>query len=314
MRKINLIKRPGLFQGKRYLNKDKCYFEGWYFKLCNGSKNIAFIPGININKNEKRAFIQIITDDLSYFVDYDIDQFEFGDNPFYVKIGCNYFSKSEIIIDINDEKSEFVIFGIIKFSNSKNIDVGILKPNIMGIFSYVPFMECNHAILCMKNDSFGIINLNDNDLVFDRGIGYIEKDWGCSFPKSYVWCQGNCFEKNDASFMLSIASIPFKIFSFTGVICSLIVGDKEYRFSTYNNTKIIKYDVSEGLNIVLRKGKYILSVKSESVDGYELAAPVKGQMNRKVIESISAVIVVTLKMNGKVIFSDTSNNCGLEIA
>lgn len=79
----------------------------------------------------------------------------------------------------------------------------------MGPFSYVPFMECNHVILSMKNNANGHININDNMLNFDNGIGYIEKDWGCSFPKKYIWCQGNNFQNPTTSFMLSIADIPF---------------------------------------------------------------------------------------------------------
>ena len=44
---------------------------------------------------------------------------------------------------------------------------------------------------------------------------------------SIVW---NNFKNSDASFMLSIANIPFKVFKFRGIICVLIIDDKEYRF------------------------------------------------------------------------------------
>lgn len=96
----------------------------------------------------------------------------------------------------------------------------------MGPFSYIPFMECNHAILCMCNSICGHIDLNENRIEFENGIGYIEKDWGCSFPKSYVWCQGNHFMHSNASFMLSIAEIPFKILNFKGFLCILIIDKK----------------------------------------------------------------------------------------
>ena len=94
----------------------------------------------------------------------------------------------------------------------------------MGPFSYIPFMECNHAILSMQSHIKGSININNNRINFNNGIGYTEKDWGCSFPKSYIWCQGNSFQNSNASFMLSIANIPFKLFSFRGIICVLIKG------------------------------------------------------------------------------------------
>lgn len=144
--------------------------------------------------------------------------------------------------------------------------------------------------------------------------GYIEKDWGCSFPKSYIWCQANCFKKIDASFMLSIANIPFRLFDFTGVICVLIINDKEYKFTTYNNTKILKYDITNDfLDIILKKGNYNLNIKSIHDKGIKLSAPVKGKMQKDILESIDSSITVILKNKDKVIFSDTSINCGLEV-
>ena len=314
MKKIFLIKNPEIFQGEKHIKKNVNYFEGWYFKNTNNQNGISFIPGISITNQEKKAFIQVITNSYSYFVNYSIDNFSFSHNPFYVKIGNNYFSKNNIHIDIEDNEQNLIVYGDIEYSNCLNIKTNFLNPNIMGPFSYVPFMECNHAILSMKNKVNGYINVNDNNIFFNNGTGYIEKDWGCSFPKSYIWCQGNSFKKSNASFMLSIADIPFKIFNFRGIICSLIVNDKEYRFATYNNTKIKKYEVNNDvLNIILKKGQYSLSICSKSNPGFKLIAPVKGKMEKDILESISASIVVTLKRNNKIIFSDTSLNCGLEI-
>ena len=145
-------------------------------------------------------------------------------------------------------------------------------------------------------------------------LGYIEKDWGISFPKSYIWCQGNNFKNSNSSFMLSIADIPFKCFNFRGVICDLLVDHKEYKFTTYNNTKILEYNVNrKNINITLKKGKYTLNIKSENNDGNTLIAPVKGDMSKDIIESITSSIYINLKKNNHIIFSDMSSNCGLEI-
>lgn len=175
-------------------------------------------------------------------------------------------------------------------------------------------MECNHAILCMKSTTNGFIKFNNKKINFNNGIGYVEKDWGISFPKTYIWCQGNNFKTSNASFMLSIADIPFKTLNFKGIICTLLLNDKEYRFATYNNTKIIKYDIDNNLlNIVLKKGNYYLYINSKHTEGLKLIAPVKGKMEKDIIESISSSINITLTKDNKVIFSDTSTNCGLEI-
>jgi len=197
MKKIFLIKNPEVFQGEKNLKRKKNYFEGWYFKNTNKNYGISFIPGININNNNKNDFIQIITTDSSYFIDYDINDFEFSYEPFYIKIGNNYFSKDGIIIDINDKKHSLIIKGNIKYSNNKNININLFNPNIMGPFSYIPFMECNHAILSMKSIANGFININNKEIIFNNDTSYIEKDWGISFPKSYIWCQGNDFKNKN---------------------------------------------------------------------------------------------------------------------
>lgn len=314
MNNLFLIKNPEIFQGEKYLDTNKNYFEGWYFKNTNKENGISFIPGININKNERKSFIQVITNKESYYVNYSIEEFKFSDNPFCVKIGKNLFSKTNLHIDIDDRKQNLKIDGDIKYTNSKNIKTNLFNPNIMGPFSYIPFMECNHAILCMKNKTYGKININGNEMNFDDGIGYIEKDWGCSFPQNYIWCQANNFKNSKASFMLSIADIPFKVFNFRGVICDLIIKDNEYKFATYNNSKIIKYNINDKyLNITLKKDEYSLNIKTKYDKGLNLKAPVKGKMDKYIFENINSKIDITLKKDSQIIFEDTSYNCGLEI-
>ena len=144
----------------------------------------------------------------------------------------------------------------------------------------------------------GYINLNDKDILFNNGTGYIEKDYGISFPKRYIWGEGNCFKDSTCSFMFSIADIPFKIFSFRGLICSLIFNDKEYRFATYNLSKVKKIDFCN---------------KCDNNKSLMLKAPVNVNMEKDIYESIDSIIKVTLRKKDKVIFSDISYNCGLEI-
>ena len=312
MNKLYLIKNPDLFQGEKNLTKNKEYFEGWYFKNTNKENGISFIPGINIEKNKPKAFVQVITNDTSHFVNYNIDEFKFNHEPFIIKIGNNVFSKEGIHIDIKTE--DLHINGDIKYTNNKSINTDFMNPNIMGPFSYVPFMECNHAILSMQNNTNGSIKINDYEMKFDNDMGYIEKDWGISFPKTYIWCQGNNFKRSNASFMLSIADVPFKMFKFRGVICVLVINDKEYKFTTYNNSRLIEYDINDNsLNITLKKGDLNINLKSTFDKGQKLSAPVKGKMDKNIFERIDSTITVTLKQGDNIIFSDTSTNCGLEI-
>ncbi|MCL2382917.1 MAG: tocopherol cyclase family protein [Oscillospiraceae bacterium] len=308
------MKNPELFQGKNRLRYYKNYFEGWYFKHSNNDLSISFIPGISIKNGNEQAFIQVITKDTSYCVFYDFDEFTFSASPFFIQIGKSLFSKDKIELDINDEKQNLSIYGTILYSNIQEIQKTRMSPNIMGPFSHVPFMECNHGILSMKHKIDGKITVNEDIYNFNNGHGYIEKDWGTSFPKTYLWCQANSFKESDCSLSFATANIPFGLFSFRGLICSCIVKGKEYRFATYNNSKLVKYEITDNtIGILLKKGTYSLSIKCDNVKGFKLLSPVKGDMKKPIFETINSVIDMTLKKQGKVIHSDTSINAGLEI-
>ncbi len=310
--KKRLLKDYETFQGKKFLKSNKNYFEGWYYKITNGSNTIAFIPGINIDDGQKKAFIQVITNDQSYFIDYDIIAFSYKEEPFSIEIGNNYFSKD--FIHINIDEDDLKITGNIKLVNKKSINKNLVNPNIMGPFSYLPAMECNHAIISMESKGHGYIKINDKKIKFKKGKSYIEKDWGISFPKKYIWLQGNCFNNQEASFMLSIAKVPFKIFTIHGLICALIIGNQEYRFATYNGTLIkqIKQERNK-LYITLKRGKYVLNIVANIEQGHKLSAPVKGKMVKAIYENLAGEIKITLKKENIVIFSDISTNCGIEI-
>lgn len=314
MKKEYLIRHPECFQGEKELRMNKTYFEGWYFKHADQDCSIAFIPGIHIEKEEKSAFIQVMTAQHSYYISYDIREFEFIEKPFEIRIGKNTFSMQKIHLEIADDQQNLHLFGEIAYSECQKIQSSIFAPNIMGPFSYLPFMECNHAVLSMNHKAKGTLRLNDRRIVLNEAAGYIEKDWGTSFPSSYLWCQGNDFDCRNTGFMISIAEIPFCPLKFTGLICALITEGKEFRFATYNGAKIIRLKIQpDEFSLVLKKGEYKLEIHASYKEGQCLMAPVRGKMERGIKESVTAVADVKLTKQGKVIFFKRSHNCGLEI-
>lgn len=315
MRKLWLLKNPELFQGKDKVKKAKDYFEGWYFKhMSSGNEAISLIPGINLENGKKQAFIQIITNENTYFVAYDFDSFEYRHQPFGIKIGSSYFSKTGVKLDIHDEEQNIFISGKLKYGEMSEIAKNTLAPNIMGPFSYLPFMECNHAILSMRHDIHGEIRINDQNISFEGGTGYIEKDWGCSFPKSYLWCQSNDFGKSEGSIMFSLAHIPFQVFDFEGFICVFLLNGKEYRFTTYNGSKITMLKTTEQSALVeIKKRGYLLRLNCKQENALPLAAPKLGMMDKMIRESLSSTMDVTLVKGAKVLYRGRHARCGLEI-
>jgi len=144
--------------------------------------------------------------------------------------------------------------------------------------------------------------------------GYIEKDWGISFPKSYLWCQANNFQNDNCSMFLSIADIPLKRFNFKGFICDFFLDDKEYRFATYNNSKIKEYKLTEDtVTVSIKKRNYSLNITCSKADGCSLSSPVKGNMAGNIVETLNSTMNVALKKGSNMLYSGTSPNTGLEI-
>jgi len=313
-------KDPLIFQGKK---KSKKYFEGWYFKQVSFDLKdiVSIIPGISINSADSHSFIQII---YLYDVDgyknlktqyyrFSVEDFKSTDRPFSLKIGNNTFRNEGIELNLNN--GEFLIKGNICFSDFTKINRNILLPDAMGYFSYFPFMECYHDIVSMSHKLKGVISVNNKVIDFNDGKGYIEKDWGTSFPNEYIWLQSNHFEGNEASIMFSLAHIPFIGASFQGFICNLIINNHEYRFATYNKSKIKNVSYSDNfLEIYIDKDEFELSIKAVVCrDSGMLRAPRKGAMDILIKEGLSGAAEIRLLKNSKVVFEGKANPCAIEM-
>lgn len=314
---MNRHKSRELYQ-KRFYNR--AYFEGWYYKqvTADGQNTISFIPGVNFDKTGAKTFIQCLhlnqdNELKAYMIDYPIEDFLAIKDPFSVKVGTTKFSLKEINLDINTQ--DLKISGKINLINLTPIKTSILNPNIMGWFSYIPFMECNHGIVSMGHNLSGELIVNEEIINFTGGKGYIEKDWGRSFPSNYIWIQSNHFNDESISLFCSVATIPFLSFSFTGFICNLVYEEIEYRFATYNGSKLKVVERSENhVHLKFTNNKFSLEIKGDIADTKKLLAPKFGSMDKTIKEGLSGNVDILLKAkNGKIIISVKSNHCGMEL-
>lgn len=318
---LDKIKHPILLQGD--LNR-KNYFEGWYYKqvTADGKTSLSFIPGISLNEDDPHAFIQYIM--VSHesksiptrtgYIRYPLESFGYQDKPFAVRIGNSVFSERMIDIDLEDEHIHFK--GIIHLGKLHPIQTSTLQPNIMGIFAYIPKMECYHGVISMSHRLNGILEVSgQKSLNFNDGKGYIEKDWGSSFPKHYIWLHSNHFTQARTSLFFSVAHIPFYFTEFEGFICNFVYGDQEYRFASYNFSKcrVIKV-TSKSVKLVVENKKAKLTIAAEVIDNGGLIAPVNGRMTKMIKEGISGTLQIELedKLSGK-IYHDIGNKAGVEI-
>jgi len=308
------ISNPAMFQGK---NRKAGYFEGWYFKNVNAGQDdvLSVIPGISLDRNDPHAFVQVIngiTGETRYFR-FDIADFDWNRERFEVRVGKNEFSLARMKLDLAEDG--FAVSGTLEFLDPVPYPSSLLSPGIMGWFSYVPFMECNHGVVSANHRIDGTLSVNGRAIDFSQGRGYIEKDWGKSFPSSWLWLQCNNFSADPCTLFVSVAKIPWLGHYFMGLIAFVYVGGKYHLFATYNGSKIENISFADRmLRIELSNRKYRLSITALQGEGGHLKAPVSGTMSRMIKESVNSTVSFTLSdADGNTIHADEGRSAGLEI-
>ncbi len=310
---MNVFK-PEVFQGDMSY---KHYFEGWYFKHVSKNMNnvYSFIPGISLNPQNPHAFIQVINGltGSTQYIEYPVSYFKYSKSNFKIQIGASVFTADNMLLDINSPLIK--VNGRLGYSGSVKYPTSVLSPGIMGWYSFVPFMECKHGVVSVLHRIDGSLSVDGEQIDFSGGNGYIEKDWGKSFPESWLWLQSNNFTNSDACIMISIAKIPWLGSFFTGFLGFLYNKGIFYPFSTYNKSEISElYRDDSMLTIGFKSKKYQLKIGATLRSEGILRAPKSGEMIRHIKESIDSELVVTLlDLNGNEIFRDKASRAGLEV-
>jgi len=308
---LDKIKHPFQFQGS--LSK-KNYFEGWYYKQvhCESDKTISFIFGISTGTQDPHSFIQVIQSNpltTSYFR-FPLKAFQVDGSSYVIE--KNRFSLNELELHLSQNNLQ--IDGVLHLSEHNILDHQIFMPNIMGPFAYLPNMECNHGVISMGHKVDGNLIINHVSYHFKQEKGYLEKDWGVSFPKRYIWIQGNHFENPKAGFMASIADIPFLGFNFEGLICQLDLGKRRLRFATYNGSSVSEIKkTKDGFEFEVNKKTTSLTVIAHVPITGILKSPHLGNMVQTIKEGLGGSIDLILKEKGQETLRLSSDHCGIEI-
>jgi tocopherol cyclase len=311
--KIKAVFNPEQFQG---LGKQRKYFEGWYFKVIDQTEKWAFsfIPGIAMDESgEKHAFVQVLDGKKKSSQYHTFNPAEFKSTPgvFRISIGDNYFSAESAHIDLPGVKGDLKFTGVTPWPKHW------YSPGIMGPYAFVPMMECYHGIVSMDHAITGNLAVNNELIDFENGRGYIEKDWGRSFPSAYIWLQSNHFREQGISLKVSVAKIPWLGSSFVGFIAGLWLHDHLVQFTTYNRSILVKTRIdSNTVEIILKNKQYCLEIIARRDSATSLVSPIRGLMEGRIEESMSSIIKVHLSeiQTGLTLFRGTGRNAGLEVA
>jgi hypothetical protein len=312
MRSLYRIYHPEIFQGSL---SEKNYFEGWYYKHVSADavKAFAVIPGVSLSE-DPHSFIQFIDGSsgrTSYFR-YPLNDFLFSRKKLEISLGKSFFSEKEIRFEL--ENPDFGITGSIMYRGITRIPKHILMPGIMGWYSFIPGMECNHGVVSTGHSIEGSMTVNGQTSDFTGGRGYIEKDWGTSFPESWLWLQCNNFEREDISVMISVAKIPWMGSWFMGFISFITVSGRTNVLATYNGAKIsrIRKINETHTEVVISKGKLTLIAITEKKGTGTLRAPVRGLMESIIKESLNSEVMLELKDGNSTLFAGRGLRAGYE--
>jgi tocopherol cyclase len=313
IRRLRATWQPDMYHG---WGKTRRYFEGWYLKIVDKTEKyaFAFIPGISMSPDgAAHAFIQVLDGKqcTSAYHRFSAEDFVPSEYDFNLQLADNQFSTQGLKLNLPN------IVGQLQFQNPTPWTKMFGAPGIMGWFSFVPFMECYHGVVSLNHHITGSLEINGERIDFNGGRGYIEKDWGISFPRGWIWLQTNHFNDNfnePISLIASVAHVPFLGAHFIGYIVGFWFKGKLHRFATYTGAKMKAQLVDNQVFLSFKDSQYQLDIVATKAGTGNLISPIQGEMTGKMSESLQAIIHIRFFERGNLIFEGDGRNAGLEVA
>jgi hypothetical protein len=304
--------QPDMYHGWGH---EKRYFEGWYFKfvLPEQQAALAIIPGISKDeKGKQHAFIQVLDGVAAkaYYHEFSADEFLPDPQRFALQLGNNYFSGGRVRLNLPELEGELTL------ENPHPWPKMLGAPGIMGWYSFVPFMQCYHGVVSLHHTLNGKLRYQGRSLSFNNAIGYCEKDWGRSFPSSWIWMQSNHFDDlpEPTCLMVSVARIPWLARHFVGFIGGFLYKGELHRFATYTGAKLNVQLVDGHAHLQIGTAKTRLEIIGKPGPGADLVSPISGEMTGKVNESLQGQLELKFYKNGSLVYTGTGRHAGLELA
>ncbi len=297
----------------------RAWFQGWYYKQvsADGKTAVCFIPGVSLHGGRRGSFIQAVLarktaegwSQASDWLEY--PPLAAVDEPFSITLGGGAFRRDGFSIDY--QGMNIRAKGELRFGPLTPPPASRWAPTVMGPFAYIPGMECIHSVISMNHALSGTLNINDETTDFTGGKGYIEKDWGSSFPKRYVWIQSNHF-REEGSLFFSWADIPALGASFEGYIAHLWHRREHHRYATYTRGSCALTCTGDETEVTLRNAYSTLHITARQVGGARLVAPKHGLMVDTIKEGLFGEVSFCLEMNGAGVQTcDSTEIAGVEI-
>ena len=218
-------------------------------------------------------------------------------------------------------------------------------------------MECYHGVVSLHHTTSGSITfaegIKEETISVDEGTGYIEKDHGFNFPKSWIWIQTSSFQREEnegSALMISVADVPLlsdigatsKLLGYipklgpailnkaklTGFLVLLHLGasNQTYNLSLFTGAKISKMEFSSitlgpdtfqicSLAFALKDMELEVTTRKRLGTGVPLPGPsfALEGMHLIVEESLDVSVSVCFKIKGQVVLQDQAVEAGMEV-
>lgn len=306
---------PAAYHGH---NKRAPFFEGWYYKLVTPDERqmYAVIPGIykGLRAEHSHAFVMVLDGSANRVAHhrFALDDFRASDRTLAVQVGPNLFTERALTLNLPDLR------GHVRFIDSVPWPVTLTSPGIMGWYAWVPRMETYHGVVSLDHALAGTLTAGAQPVVFDGGRGYIEKDWGSTFPQTWIWLQANHFGQPGSSLTASLARIPWIGRDFPGFIIGFWHAGRLHRFTTYVGAQLERVRADDDhVHIIVRNRRHRLEIRAERAASALLSGPTRDRgMVPFVRETLGAQVSVRLTRRDRrqsVVYEGSSGSAGLEV-
>lgn len=295
--------QPAVWQGGR-----PPFFEGWYYKVQAPDGNIfCAIPGVSLQKNDPHCFIQLMDGGRSRYLRYRTGAFHAATECLEVRIGDSVFTEKGLHLRTHIMQADILFSSPVPYSAHRH------TLGIMGPFALLPGLECRHGVILADCRAQGRIQTGAGERTFSDGRGYVEKDWGHSFPHSYVWCQA--FLEDGASFMLSAATVPLGGRLMRGLIAFLHTREGWSKWATYAGARVLtSLHRADSLTLRVAAPGSRLGLTLWPGGENPLAAPIAAGMERQIRESAAGRLELTVTdRHGKTRYRGGCGHASIEI-
>lgn len=271
------------------------YFEGWFQKVYSRKYQASFIIIYGYatkNSADTCGFIQVLTPNacpkIMYFPKHDIS---FDTNRHIVRMGENHFTTDSIIISSDDIEMNLHL--------QNNHPIPTFK-NSMGYSYFIPTLPCYHSVMNTAHLVSGSIRHSSKEYELDADLGYMEKNWGTSFPEKYFWLHAIDPFNPQISLLFSIADIQWLGKSFIKHVGHLRIEGEHIDLRALKDISISDMVIIENKRFVKIRSKELeLDIWITYGNKVRFKGPYQGNMSRDIFHHTDALIGMSIKQNGK---------------